>query len=187
MTLIILAHPTFDESLANKTIVEELQKSNLAIEIRNLHELYPDFQIASQTEQEVLLRHNTVVFQYPFYWYNMPAILKQWFDVVFEQHFAFGSKGDKLKGKNFLASFTVGGKEKDYTTLEKHHFHVYEFCKNLEQTAYFAQMNFVEPIYTYRTSLADGFTKDEIRNVAKEHSKKLINRLIEMNLYNYPQ
>ncbi|MBN9303489.1 NAD(P)H-dependent oxidoreductase, partial [Dysgonomonas mossii] len=73
MVLLILAHPYFNKSIANKTIVERLQKSSLDIEIRNLHALYPDFSIDVQAEQDALLRHNTVVFQYPFYWYNMPA------------------------------------------------------------------------------------------------------------------
>ncbi|SFU18758.1 Flavodoxin-like fold [Algoriphagus locisalis] len=180
MTLIILAHPTFETSTANKTIIEELEKSNLELEIRDLHQLYPDFKIDPQIEQEFLVRHDTVLFQYPFYWYNMPAILKQWFDVVFEHQFAFGSKGDKLKGKNFLASFTVGGKEKEYTLLEKHHFKVYEFCKNLEQTCYFAQMNLIDPIYSFRTSKADGYTASEIRKTAKAHAAKLIEQLEEL-------
>lgn len=181
MTLIILAHPAFEKSIANKTIIDELQKNNLELEIRNLHALYPDFKIDPKAEQNALLRHDTILFQYPFYWYNMPAILKQWFDVVFEHQFAFGSKGDKLKGKNFVASFTVGGKEKDYTLFEKHHFRVYEFCKNLEQTSYFAQMNFIEPIYSFQTSSADGFTKEEVKNTAKEHAKRLIDQLMEMD------
>ena len=68
MSLIILAHPTFDKSFANKTIIEELEKSNLDIEIRNIHELYPDYKIDVKIEQEALLRHKTIVFQYPFYW-----------------------------------------------------------------------------------------------------------------------
>mgnify|MGYP003660201763 CR=1 FL=1 len=48
MILIILAHPTFEKSIANKTIIEELEKSNLEIEIRDLHQLYPDFKIDPQ-------------------------------------------------------------------------------------------------------------------------------------------
>ncbi|MDG3581549.1 NAD(P)H-dependent oxidoreductase [Galbibacter pacificus] len=180
MALIILAHPTFKKSFANKTIIEELQKSDLAIEIRDIAKLYPNYHIDAGTEQKELLKHKTIVFQYPFYWYNMPAILKQWFDAVFQHQFAFGSKGDKLKGKNFLPSFTVGGKEKEYNVLEKHHFRVHEFCKNLEQTALFSQMNYIEPIYGYRTSLADGYTEEEIRDTAKEHAKRLITRLASL-------
>ena len=88
MALIILAHPNFDKSVANRTIVENLQKSNLNLEIRNLINLYPEYKIDVKAEQDALLRHQTIIFQYPIYWYNMPAILKLWFDSVFEYQFA---------------------------------------------------------------------------------------------------
>jgi putative NADPH-quinone reductase len=180
MALIILGHPHFDKSLANKTIIDELQNSNLDIEVRHLHALYPDYKIDAKAEQEALLRHQTIVFQYPVYWYNMPAILKQWFDVVFEYQFAYGSKGDKLKGKNFIPSFTVGAPENEYKTLGEHHFRVYEFCKNLEQTAYYAQMNYVEPFYFHGTSLVAEYTENNVKDKAKNQAKRLITLLLEL-------
>ncbi|RXK81252.1 NAD(P)H-dependent oxidoreductase [Filimonas effusa] len=174
MALIILAHPDIDKSFANKTIMEALREKAPGIEIRNIANLYPDYKIVAQAEQEALLRHHTIIFQYPFYWYNMPAILKHWFDVVFEYQFAYGSRGDKLKGKNFVPSFTVGAPEKEYYTLGEHHFHVNEFCKNLEQTAYYAQMNYISPVYFHGTSLAAGYTENDIKCKAKEHAAKLM-------------
>jgi putative NADPH-quinone reductase len=180
MALIILAHPNFNKSLANNTIIEELKNSDLELEIRNLHDLYPDFKIDVKAEQQALLRHRTVVFQYPFYWYSMPAILKHWFDEVFLHQFAYGSKGDKLKGKNFVPSFTVGSSESSYKALGFQHFRVYEFCKHLEQTAYHTQMNYIEPIYVYGTSLAAGYIEDDVYNRAKDHAHRLITRLQEL-------
>jgi len=180
MALIILGHPHFDKSLANKTIIDELQNSNLDIEVRHLQALYPNYKIDAKAEQEALLRHQTIVFQYPVYWYNMPAILKQWFDVVFEYQFAYGSKGDKLKGKNFIPSFTVGAPENEYKTLGEHHFRVYEFCKNLEQTAYYAQMNYVEPFYFHGTSLVAEYTENNVKDKAKNQAKRLITLLLEL-------
>ncbi|WEK33624.1 MAG: NAD(P)H-dependent oxidoreductase [Candidatus Pseudobacter hemicellulosilyticus] len=186
MSLIILAHPHFDSSIANKTIIEELNISDLNIEIRNLHDLYPDFCIDVIEEQKALLRHQTTVFQYPFFWYNMPAILKQWFDAVFIHQFAYGSEGDKLKGKNFLPSFTVGSFEDQYTTLGKHHFRIYEFCKNLEQTAYYAQMNYINPVYMHGTSGVSGYKESVIKEKAKSHAGRLIDCLKELD-HNQPE
>ncbi|MBL3658445.1 NAD(P)H-dependent oxidoreductase [Fulvivirga sediminis] len=177
MALIILAHPNYDQSLANKTIINELQKSDLDIEIRNLKDLYPDYKIEAHAEQQALLRHENIIFQYPFYWYSMPAILKHWFDVVFEHQFAYGSQGDKLKGKNFIPSFTVGSSESSYTALGFQHFRVHEFCKPLEQTAYHSQMNYIDPIYFHGTSVAAGYKEEDIKSKAKQHSKKLIKLL----------
>lgn len=181
MALVILAHPNLDKSVANKTIIEELRKSNLQLEIRNLQELYPDFKIDIQAEQQALLRHETIVFQYPFFWLNIPAILKQWFDNVFEYQFAYGSKGDKLKNKNFVSSFTIGSPENAYQTLGKHNFRVYEFCKSIEQTAHYAQMNYTEPLYFYGASSTGKFnTEDDIKINAKKHANKLITKLQEL-------
>jgi len=174
MALVILAHPHFDQSIANKAIIEELSCSDIDFEIRNLSALYLTFQIDVKAEQEALLKHQEVIFQYPFYWYNMPAILKHWFDEVFTYQFAYGSQGDKLKGKYFIPSFTVGAPESEYHTLGEHHFKVYEFCKNLAQTAYYAQMKYVEPLYFHGTSVNAGYTKEDIEAKAKAQAQRLL-------------
>lgn len=179
MALIILGHPDIEKSLANKTIIEKLKSSSLDIEIRNISQLYPDFNINVKDEQEALLKHQTIIFQYPLYWYNMPAILKHWFDLVFEYQFAYGSQGDKLKGKHFIPSFTVGAPESEYHTLGEHHFKVYEFCKNMEQTAYYAQMKYVDPIYFHGTSVNAGYTKEDIERKASGQAERLIQLLSE--------
>ncbi|WP_346984420.1 NAD(P)H-dependent oxidoreductase [Chryseobacterium sp. POE27] len=177
MALIILGHPNIEQSLANKTIIKELEQSDLEIEIRSLAQLYPDYKIDIKAEQEALLKHKNIVFQYPVYWYNMTAILKLWFDMVLEYQFAYGSKGDKLKGKNFIPSFTVGAPESEYHTLGEHHFRVYEFCKNLEQTAYYTQMNYINPFYFHGTSINAGYTEENVKERAREQAKRLISLL----------
>ncbi len=177
MSLIILAHPDLSASIANKTVVEELTRNATDLEVRDLYNLYPDFKIDVKAEQDALLRHNNIVFQYPFYWYGMPAMLKHWFDLVFEHQFAYGSKGDKLKGKNFIPSVTVGSSQESYTALGFQHFRVYEFCKNLEQTAYHTQMTYIEPLFIYGTSLAAGYREAEIKENAKRQAHKLIERI----------
>ncbi|QJD96651.1 NAD(P)H-dependent oxidoreductase [Mucilaginibacter robiniae] len=175
MALIILAHPRFNSSLANKTIMEELQSSSEHHEIRNIHSLYPDYKIDVLAEQEALLRHGIILLQYPFYWLNLPAILKHWIDEVFAYQFAYGSQGDKLKGKNLIPSFTVGAAEKEYLLSGKHHMRIYEFCKSLEHTAYYAQMNYIDPICFFGASLnVEAFTEEEVKRNAQQHAQKII-------------
>jgi len=180
MALLIVGHPELDKSIANNAIIEEVKKHDLDIEIRYLHQLYPDYKIDINAEQAALLRHETIIFQYPFYWYNAPAILKLWFDEVFTYQFAYGSKGYKLKGKNFLLSFTVGAPQQEYQALGEHHFGIPEFCKNFEQTAYYAQMNYMAPIYSFGTSTAAGYKESEIRDKAKAHAKILVSALLNL-------
>ncbi|MEH8026365.1 NAD(P)H-dependent oxidoreductase [Gallibacterium anatis] len=59
-------------------------------------------------EQNRLMQADTIVLQFPFYWYSYPALLKKWVDEVFVYSFAHGSTGDKVKGKKLVMSFTTG-------------------------------------------------------------------------------
>lgn len=177
MALIILAHPHYETSLANKALINTLLSRKPDIEVRDIHKLYPDYRINAQAEQAALLQHQAVIFQYPLYWYNMPAILKQWFDTVFEYRFAYGSEGDKLKDKLFIPSFTVGAPENGYCALGEHHFRVQEFCKNLEQTAYYAQMRYVDPFYFHGTSTNAGYTEAEISAKSARQAERLLDLL----------
>ncbi|WP_246014345.1 NAD(P)H-dependent oxidoreductase [Paenibacillus rhizophilus] len=43
-------------------------------------------------EQEKLLWADFVIFQFPLWWYSVPAILKGWFDRVFASGFVYGFK-----------------------------------------------------------------------------------------------
>ncbi|MDI2127701.1 NAD(P)H-dependent oxidoreductase [Yinghuangia seranimata] len=78
-------------------------------------------------EQEKLLWADTVVFQFPLWWYTMPAILKGWVDRVFSFRFAYGvgvhdetRYGERfgegtLRGRRAMLSVTVGGPESHYS------------------------------------------------------------------------
>lgn len=173
MALIILAHPDFSRSIANKAVITRLQHSGLSLEIRDLAALYPDYRIDSAAEQQALLRHHTVLFQFPLYWYNVPAILKQYFDCVLTYGFAYGTGGDQLRGKNFVASITIGAPAEDYRADGAAHFRVQELCKPLEQTAYYTQMRYVDPFYFHGTSPAL-YSADEIRQRAEHCAQGLV-------------
>lgn len=79
-----------------------------------------------RAEQEKLLWADTIIFQFPLWWYTMPAILKGWVDRVFTYRFAYGvgehsdtKYGERfgegtLAGRKALLSVTVGGPESHY-------------------------------------------------------------------------
>ncbi|WP_110588634.1 NAD(P)H-dependent oxidoreductase [Microbacterium suaedae] len=79
-----------------------------------------------RAEQEKLLWADTIIFQFPLWWYAMPAILKGWVDRVFTSHFAYGvgehsdtKYGERygegtLAGRRALLSVTIGGPEAHY-------------------------------------------------------------------------
>ncbi|WP_327302599.1 NAD(P)H-dependent oxidoreductase [Streptomyces sp. NBC_01298] len=77
-------------------------------------------------EQEKLLWADTIIFQFPLWWYSMPAILKGWVDRVFTYRFAYGvgehsatKYGERfgegtLAGRRALLAVTAGGPESHY-------------------------------------------------------------------------
>ncbi|KAM8966963.1 ribosyldihydronicotinamide dehydrogenase [quinone] [Pelodytes ibericus] len=69
-------------------------------------------------EQKKVHEADLVIFQFPLYWFNFPAIMKGWIDRVFIQGFAFDFPGcykGLLKDKLALLSFTTGGTEKMFS------------------------------------------------------------------------
>ncbi|WP_037316000.1 NAD(P)H-dependent oxidoreductase [Amycolatopsis orientalis] len=75
-----------------------------------------------RAEHEKLAWADTVIIQFPLWWYGMPAILKGWFDRVFVKGFAYGVQrpdgktaryGEgKLAGKRAMVLLTAGAPER---------------------------------------------------------------------------
>src|SRR4051812_40746296 len=97
-TLVIFAHPVLERARVGPGLLAAAQGAP-NVEIRDLYELYPDFTIDVDAEQEALLRHDRVVLQFPFFWYSAPALLKEWLDLVLTHGFAYGETGLSLKDK----------------------------------------------------------------------------------------
>ena len=79
--LIISGHTNLAASVANKTILETLNERLPEAEIVKLDELYPDFKIDVEAEQQKLLRADIIVLQFPLFWYSAPSILERWMAV----------------------------------------------------------------------------------------------------------
>ena len=165
-------------SLANKTIIDELS-NNKGITIRHLDKLYSGYSIDVVAEQNALVAADTIVLQFPFYWYSTPASLKNWIDQVFTFNFAYGPEGDKLKGKNLIVSITVGGPQDAYTPLGYNHFSIAEFLKPLEQTATLTQMRWNPPVFTHGCVYIPGGDniKEEVEARVHEHTQRLLQQL----------
>ncbi|XP_055246891.1 ribosyldihydronicotinamide dehydrogenase [quinone] isoform X5 [Gorilla gorilla gorilla] len=85
------------------------------------HEAYKQRSLASDItdEQKKVREADLVIFQFPLYWFSVPAILKGWMDRVLCQGFAFDIPGfydsGLLQGKLALLSVTTGGTAEMYT------------------------------------------------------------------------
>ncbi len=174
--LVISGHPDLERSYTNTAIINAVENQLSNLEVRKLDQLYPDFNIDVAKEQAALINADIIVLQFPFYWYSVPALLKKWIDDVFSYDFAYGAKGDKLKGKEFILSFTVGGPASSYSPLGYNHFPISDLIKPLQQTAYLAGLNFHDPIYTHQMVYIPG-VYNELEDVvarANDQATRLI-------------
>lgn len=179
---IIFAHPDVENgSIANKIIIDEV-KNLKGVEIRNLYQMYPDFKIDVEAEQKALVESDIIIFQYPFHWYSVPGILKEWLDKVFLYGFAYGSAGDKLTGKEFLISTTVGGGVDSYQDGGHNGFTIEELLKPLEQTINLAGMKFNKALVSHdMVYIPDVYNKKEaVEQRARVHAGMLLQFINEM-------
>lgn len=184
-TLVLLSHPNLESSIANKTIIEHLKKMipNSKIKVRHLEALYPNYEIDVESEQSALLDADFLIFQHPLYWYSTPAILKKYLDDVMTWGFAYGTGGDKLKGKHFMQSITVGGSKEAYTPLGYNRFSVEDLLKPMQQTVYHTQMVYNLPMYSYGNTYILGIYNSisEVKENAIVHAEKLVAKIQEFS------
>jgi glutathione-regulated potassium-efflux system ancillary protein KefG len=142
--LVLFAHPVLERSRVNRRLVSAIRDVE-NVTVHDLYAVYPTSNINVAREQELLLAHDVIVFQHPFYWYSVPAILKEWQDLVLEHGWAYGAGGTKLKGKITLNAVTTGGPATAYNKTGYNRFTVRELLAPWDQTAHLCGMRYLAP------------------------------------------
>lgn len=145
--LIVSGHSDLNESVINKLILGLLEKELPMAEIRKLDQLHHNFIFDVPAEQEALLKSDIIVWQFPFYWYSTPAILKKWIDDVFLHNFS-----DKLEGKKLILSITLGAPREAYQEGGPAKYEIKDFVKPFEALCKACGMYFQTPVVTYAMS-----------------------------------
>ena len=148
--LVLFAHPAFEKSRVNKRLVNALYGLE-GVTFNDLYDLYPEFDVDVKREQALLLEHDVIVSQHPFYWYSIPPLLKQWQELVLEHGWAYGEEGTALKGKTVLSVISTGGSEEAYQPEGYNRFTMRQLLAPLEQTAFLCGMNFLPPFLVHGT------------------------------------
>lgn len=178
--LIVSGHTNLSESVANKTILETLERRLPEAEIVRLDELYPDFKIDVKKEQERLLRADIIVLQFPIFWYSAPSILERWMEQTFQHGFSHGRTGDRLKGKKLVLSFTTGAPASMYSHDGAMGYDIEEFLPCYKAACRLCQMEFSGFVYTGGVSYASRTSPELIarqNQASVEHAGRLIELL----------
>lgn len=180
--LILFAHPAFHKSRVNKMLVDAI-KDVKGVTFNDLYENYPDFYIDVNREKRLLVEHDIIIWQHPFYWYSSPALLKEWMDLVLEHGFAYGIKGRELEGKSVLSVISTGGRKEVYTAGGGNRYTIKQFLVPFKQSVNLCRMEYLPPFVIYGSHT---ISRDEIEHYAhiyKELIVSLRDKKIDDKLY----
>lgn len=167
-TLVLVAHPDLATSRVNATLTDAVSDVD-GVTVHDLaaarsRSIDGRFDIAA--EQRLLIEHDTVVLQFPWYWYSVPGVLKDWMDQVLLHGFAYGTGGDALRGKTLQVVTSTGGPGSSYQAGGHNRFTMTELMRPIEATAHLCGMVLAEPLVVHGARLV---TDDELATYADRY------------------
>lgn len=145
-TLVIAVHPNMETSIINKRWINELERQPEKYTVHQLYKEYPDEKINIKKEQELIEKYDKIIFQFPFYWFSSPPLLKKWFDEVVLYGWAYGSKsGYRVGGKKISLAITAGIEEQDYSASGKYKYTMEELMRPFEVTFNYIKADYKKP------------------------------------------
>lgn len=175
--MIIFAHPAYERSRVHRAMIAAISKIE-GVLIHDLYEEYPEFDIDVEKEKELLVAHDIIIWQHPFFWYSCPAILKQWQDLVLEHGWAYGKEGHALDGKMIFNAISSGGGMQAYHTVGFQRSTLHELLIPFERTAQLCRMEYLPPFWVPGTHKLE---KQEIQFFADQY-RELLTELRNGNL-----
>lgn len=173
-TLVIVAHPNLAESRGNATWLAGIKDLD-NVTVHDLYASYPDFKIDAAREHELLREHDTVVLQFPVYWYSVTPLLKAWFDAVLVHGFAFTFDGSAsaLQGKKAWLAVTVGSTLETYAAEGLARRTLDQYLAPVAQTLEFCQLDY-QGFHSVYGMIFDPLDEDLVLN-AKEYRRLIAN------------
>lgn len=171
-TLVIISHPEILESGSQQFLLSAVP-DNEGVSVHHLEEAYPDGNINVEKEQQLLMEHDRIIFQFPFYWYSSPPLLKQWQDEVLTDGFAHGKQGDLLRDKEFGLIFMVGVPEREYQAGGSELYSISELTKPFQAMAHKTGMIYMPPLTVFQFAY---LTDDEKMDLFINYQQMLTNK-----------
>jgi glutathione-regulated potassium-efflux system ancillary protein KefG len=144
--LLLLAHPDFVNSKANKALVTAVQNlPGVNFHHLDLHRQNGHFDVLSETVS--LRKAEIIIWQFPLYWYSCPSALRDWQDQVLSP-IVYGPE-NFLKGKQVLVVFTAGARQTAFRAGDILGFTPDEMLRPLQMTTNAALMQWLPPFTVF--------------------------------------
>ena len=147
-TLVLLAHPDLDGSRVNSALADAVRGLD-GVTVRDLAAVRGEAGFDVAEEQRLLVDHDTLVLQFPWYWYSVPGVLKEWMDQVLLYGFAYGSEGTRLHGKTLRVVTSTGGPDESYRAGGYNRFTMTELMRPIDATAHLCGMTMADPFVVH--------------------------------------
>lgn len=168
--LVNVFHPHLEKSTVNRLWADHMAQQP-GVTVRHVDALCPGGVIDVAAEQSVLLAHDRVVFQHPFYWYSTPPLMKRWLDEVLTYGWAYGPGGTRLAGKEWVSAISTGGPRDSYQAGGYNTYSMSELLKPLQQTANLIGMRFLAPFVFHG---AVGAAPDALRQASAAYAAHVL-------------
>ena len=168
--LIQLYHPLYHRSKVNRELIMAVEDLE-GVSVRVMYDLYPNFHIDVNKEQDLLQEHDIVIWQHPFFWYSSPSLLKEWIDIVLQHGFAYGREGKALAGKKVMTAISAGGRREVYQEGGMRKYSIRQLLAPFEQTVSLCNMHYLPPFVVHGTHLLD---LKSIMEAAQEYRRVII-------------
>lgn len=172
-----------------QTLSVDIQQSDLYAQHFKAVASWDDFDITMKTEshyflaQQAAFQENSlseditfelekirwadhIIFQFPLWWFSVPAILKGWFDRILVKGFAYDSgqifQEGLLKGKTASLSVTTQSPENAYQTNGAHAATIDTFLHHIHHTLRFVGIKTLPPFVTYAAFHLEAERKEKI-------------------------
>lgn len=166
--LVIVVHPNLDSgSRIHHRLTNELRKLGDAVTLHELYKAYPDDRIDVEREQRLMEAHDTIILQFPMWWYSSPYLLKKWMDDVLTYGWAYGVGGNKLHGKKLALAVSTGGAESAFQAGGYNHFSMSEMMKPFQATCNLIGMAFM-PMFVVHGAM--GMSDEQLEQSAENYA-----------------
>ncbi len=156
---LVAAHPHWRESRVNRRLLEAT-RALPHVQVMDLYASYPDYDIDVSAEQARLAAAQLLVWLHPIQWYASPPLHKLWQDEVLSHGWAYGRRGQALRGKDVWLVASTGGAESAYHPQGYNRYFFDAFLPPYEQTAALCGMRFLPPLVLHG---AHAVAEDELR------------------------